>query len=223
MRGQRKLLLIITFLIIAIFAMPAQASAKVAISKKNVTITQGSTTKLKITGTKEKVTWSSSNKKIVTVSTQGVVTGKKTGSATITAKVSGKKYSCKVTVTTTTTSMTAQQIVKALKKKMNIYKISTPTTEGTTGEPNSYTSKVVFYDKKYNSVYCTVEVFEDCYDAAQRYSYIQTLSAFAGAFGLTEDTPLVPFRYKNVILRVNTSMPESYAKKYYTALKQVVK
>ena len=43
--------------------------------------------------------WSSSNKKVVKVSKDGVITGKKNGSATVTAKAaSGKKATIKVKV-----------------------------------------------------------------------------------------------------------------------------
>ncbi|MBQ5473642.1 MAG: Ig-like domain-containing protein, partial [Lachnospiraceae bacterium] len=44
------------------------------------------------------VKWSTSNKKVATVSSKGKVTAKKKGTATITAKVSKKSYKCKVTV-----------------------------------------------------------------------------------------------------------------------------
>ena len=47
----------------------------------------------------DKVTWSSSNKKVATVDKNGVVTAVKKGTVTITAKTSGgKKATCKVTV-----------------------------------------------------------------------------------------------------------------------------
>ena len=45
-----------------------------------------------------KVKWSSSNKSIITVSSDGTMQAKKTGSATITAKVDGKSYKYKITV-----------------------------------------------------------------------------------------------------------------------------
>lgn len=48
--------------------------------------------------TKKKVTWSSSNKKVATVSSKGVIKGKKEGTVTITAKVGAKKHKCKVIV-----------------------------------------------------------------------------------------------------------------------------
>ena len=76
----------------------AEAAAKTKISKTSVSITAGKKYTLKVTGTKKKVTWSSSKKSVATVSSKGVVTAKKKGTATITAKVSGKKYTCKVTV-----------------------------------------------------------------------------------------------------------------------------
>lgn len=45
-----------------------------------------------------KVTWSSSNKKIATVTKAGKITGKKTGKCVITAKAGKKKYKCSVEV-----------------------------------------------------------------------------------------------------------------------------
>lgn len=69
-----------------------------SISKKSMTVNIGSTTTLKLSGTKQTITWKSSDKKIATVSSKGKVTGKKTGTATISATVAGKTYKCKVTV-----------------------------------------------------------------------------------------------------------------------------
>lgn len=83
---------------------PAQAAAKVRLSKTKLTITKGSKKQLKVKGTKAKVKWKSSNKKIASVSGKGIVKAKKTGKATITAtvKAKGKKkrLTCKVTVVT---------------------------------------------------------------------------------------------------------------------------
>lgn len=72
------------------------ASAK--ISKKTLALSKGKTAVLKITGTKSKVTWSSSNNKVAVVSQKGKVTAKKAGTATITAKAGKKRFKCKVTV-----------------------------------------------------------------------------------------------------------------------------
>lgn len=79
-----------------------QAATKIKLNYSKKTIGQGDTFKLKISGTNKKVTWSSSNKKIATVTSNGVVKGKNVGlykkTCKITAKVGGKKYVCNVTV-----------------------------------------------------------------------------------------------------------------------------
>lgn len=73
-------------------------AASVKLNKTKYTLVKGSTYKLKISGTKKKVKWSSSNKSVATVNSKGKVTAKKKGTATITAKVGNKKYKCKITV-----------------------------------------------------------------------------------------------------------------------------
>ena len=78
-------------------AVRAQAATvKLSVSDKTMVI--GSQYQLKVKHTKSKVTWSSDNKKVATVSSSGVVTAKKAGEATITAKVGEKKLKCVVTV-----------------------------------------------------------------------------------------------------------------------------
>ena len=74
------------------------AATKVKINKTKASIYVGKTVQLKITGTKKKITWKSSNKKVATVTSNGKVKGIKKGTAKITATVSKKKYTCKVTV-----------------------------------------------------------------------------------------------------------------------------
>ncbi len=69
------------------------------LSAKSLTIQRGYSKSLKISGTSAKVSWKSSNPEVAAVS-NGVVTGKKNGTAVITAKVLGKKYTCGVTVKT---------------------------------------------------------------------------------------------------------------------------
>ena len=78
---------------------PITAEAAVKLNKTEATVKVGKTTKLKIKGAKDaKVKWSSSKKKIATVSNKGVVTGKKPGKTTIKAKVGGKTYKCQLSV-----------------------------------------------------------------------------------------------------------------------------
>ena len=94
----RKWLPWMLILLLFVTAMPQQAEAAVKISKKSTSVYVGQTVTLKVTGTSAKVTWKSSNKKVATVNANGVVTGKKKGTATIRAKVSNKTLKCKVTV-----------------------------------------------------------------------------------------------------------------------------
>ncbi|HEX3023155.1 MAG TPA: FMN-binding protein [Lachnospiraceae bacterium] len=75
-------------------------AATINISKSKLTLYQGDTYKLKITGTTKTVKWTSSKTSVATVSSTGKVTAKKKGTTTVTATVDGKKYTCKVTVTT---------------------------------------------------------------------------------------------------------------------------
>ena len=82
------------------------SAATVKLNKKKATIIKGKTLTLKVTGTKKKVTWKSSNKKVATVSSKGKVLAKKKGVATITAKIGKKKLSCKITVEDKKTSFT---------------------------------------------------------------------------------------------------------------------
>lgn len=105
--------------------MTVEAASKVKLNKTKATVYVGKSTQLKVTGTKKKVTWKSSNKKIATVTSKGKVTAKKGGKATITAKVAGKKYTCKITVKNTgkpdieVKSLTnANSIVRTIKLKI---------------------------------------------------------------------------------------------------------
>ena len=81
-----------------IFPVNAEAASKVKLNKTKLTLEVGKTATLKLKGAKVKK-WSSSNKKVVTVSSKGKVKAKKAGTATIKAKAkNGKIYKCKVTV-----------------------------------------------------------------------------------------------------------------------------
>lgn len=75
-----------------------EAAGKVKMSKTKVTLTVGKSVKLKLNNCKKKIKWSSSNKKIVTVTQKGKVKAKKKGTANVVAKVGNKKYKCKVVV-----------------------------------------------------------------------------------------------------------------------------
>ena len=69
---------------------------KISLTKK--TINAGEKFTLKLNGTTKSVKWTTSNKKVATVSQNGVVKGIAKGTANIIATVGEKKYVCKVTV-----------------------------------------------------------------------------------------------------------------------------
>ncbi len=98
MKKKTSILLMLCTVLALICVVP-QAQAAVKLSKKTLVVTKGKTATLKVNGTKKKAVWSSSNKKIATVTQKGVVSGKKAGTAKITAKIGKKKYTCAVTVT----------------------------------------------------------------------------------------------------------------------------
>jgi uncharacterized protein YjdB len=79
------------------------STSKLTLNKKSTTLAKGEKDSLVVTQTPisstDKLTWSSSNKKIVSVDKNGNLTAKKKGKVTITLKSSnGKKVTCKVTV-----------------------------------------------------------------------------------------------------------------------------
>lgn len=74
------------------------AAAKPILSTTRATINIEQYIYLKVKNTKAKVTWSSSNNNVASVSTNGKVIGKKAGTTTITAKVGKNKLKCKLTV-----------------------------------------------------------------------------------------------------------------------------
>ena len=85
---------------------------QVKINSSSVLLTKSQTKQLKVSGIPAKITWKSSNPKIATVSSKGVVKGKKTGNVIITAKAGDTRLGCVVSVTTTKVKKT---IAKAKK------------------------------------------------------------------------------------------------------------
>ncbi|MGN0467802.1 MAG: lectin-like protein [Acutalibacteraceae bacterium] len=78
--------------------MSKKSVDSVRFAQTSATVYYGSTKTLTVLNTTSKITWSTSNKAVATVSSKGVVTGKGLGSCTITAKIGSKSYKCKVTV-----------------------------------------------------------------------------------------------------------------------------
>ncbi len=80
------------------YSVTLQGEYYPGLSAKNITLQAGKTKTLKAYGAKQTVKWSSSNQKVATVNSQGVVKAKKAGTATITARFGSQSLKCKVTV-----------------------------------------------------------------------------------------------------------------------------
>ena len=71
---------------------------KAVINRTTASIVKGKTTTIKVSGTSARVAYSSSDRSILTVSSKGVVKGKKAGTAYVNVKIDSKTYKIKVTV-----------------------------------------------------------------------------------------------------------------------------
>lgn len=91
-------LILIMLLCVMVINPTIAYSATIKLNKTKLTLDEGKSYTLKLTGTTKTAKWSTSNKEVATVSSKGVVKAVKVGTATITATVSSKKYTCKVTV-----------------------------------------------------------------------------------------------------------------------------
>lgn len=75
----------------------AQA-AEIAINKTDVTVNRGESFRVKLTGTRQAVTWKTTDKTVAAVDANGVVTAKQAGKAVVYTKLDGVKYRCVVRV-----------------------------------------------------------------------------------------------------------------------------
>lgn len=88
--------------------------AAIKLNKTSTTIFIGNTVQLKMKGisSKKTVTWKSSNTKVATVSSTGLVSTIKSGTVTISAKVDKKTYKCSVKVKTNQFKQSAPALKK---------------------------------------------------------------------------------------------------------------
>ena len=131
-------------MLLSVIAMPVSASAA-KLNRKSVSLNVGKTYTLKATGTKGKITWTSSKKSVATVSSKGVVKAKKKGTAVITAKYGKKKLTCKVTVKQPVKSIKLNKTSATLKKGKSL-------TLKATISPSSANNKAVTWSSSNKKV-----------------------------------------------------------------------
>ena len=92
--GNKKFIVTVT--------VPKTATEKITGIKSELTLKKGKTSKLKPkkapSNSDDKISYSSSNKKVATVNARGIITAQKKGSTVITIKSGKSKITCKVTV-----------------------------------------------------------------------------------------------------------------------------
>lgn len=90
--------------------METVEAATVKLNKTTLTLSTGQKYRLKVTGTSQKVKWKSSDSKIASVGSKGLVTGKSAGRVRITATVGTQTYTCTVTVKTSIFSVSSTSV-----------------------------------------------------------------------------------------------------------------
>lgn len=96
----KKILIIIATLLIISIPTSAYGAAKTydISDNKNISIDEGKNCTLTVPPKYKNIKWSSNNKKVVTVSKNGVLSAVNGGKATITAKSGNKTFKCYITV-----------------------------------------------------------------------------------------------------------------------------
>ncbi|MBO4579787.1 MAG: S-layer homology domain-containing protein [Clostridiales bacterium] len=145
----------------------ASVTIKLDKSKADIICGKDLTLKATVKGTKQAVTWKSSDTKVATVDKNGKITAKMAGAVTVTATVAGKTATCKVTVLykdvtnskdfwfEPTNAMTAKGVVKGYDKQTK-FKPANMCTRAQmvtfiwrlAGEPKPKTAKCKFSDVK---------------------------------------------------------------------------
>ncbi|MBQ6844838.1 MAG: Ig domain-containing protein [Agathobacter sp.] len=142
----------LNFSTVDVYAAKTVKAKSITLNKKQYVLKKGKTVKLKATvkpakSTQKKLVWSSSNKKVATVNSKGVVKGIKNGTSTITVKVKGTKLkaTCKIKVQTPVSKISVpKSTVKLIVGEK--YKIS-PTVS-----PKTASNKKVSYSTSKKSV-----------------------------------------------------------------------
>ncbi|MGN0488210.1 MAG: Ig-like domain-containing protein [Ruminococcus sp.] len=149
------------------------------LNKSKLTLDVGKTAVLKVTGTSQKIIWSSSNKFVAVVS-NGKVTAKNKGKVTITAKINKSKYKCNVTVNgvveptepnTANTTNPTEPISESA---------SEPTSENPTESPTEATEESINVEANLDKIIDSVKKYGTNGTADNSYLYEVSKETFNG-------------------------------------------
>lgn len=108
---QMACVILSVLIIISILSINASAASKPKLSSTSLIMSVGSSKTLKVTGTSDSVTWSSSDTSVCSVSKYGKIKAKDTGTAKICARVGNKKLYCKVKVVSSYISSISPKVI----------------------------------------------------------------------------------------------------------------
>lgn len=123
-KGKKVWAAFLTVMLVLAMGMTVLAASKPKISKKSAKLTYGQSVTLKVSGTRGRIRWKSSNKKVAAVNGSGVVTAKGVGRATITAKAGSKKLSCKITVRVKSLKISMKSLTLSPKKSYRLVAVA---------------------------------------------------------------------------------------------------
>ena len=194
---------------------PAVSVSGVSLSVSSLNLSKGQTERLTYTispssASNKNVTWSSSDESVATVTSDGTVTAKAAGSATITCTTDdgSKKASCSVTVTTTnpTLSFKPQMVINGMKGfEANSFVYKPLYAKGMLDSKNEYWAESGEYYSESIPAVLTYNVspssfsFDNSYEYSSAYSDVSTRTYSSEDFAIS----LYFHSYVDGQLRVN--------------------
>lgn len=149
------------------------------LSATKASLTVGKTKKLSLSGTKQKVRWSSKNTSVATVTSSGQIKAKKAGTTKIYATAGGSRYTCTVTVLTQAAAQRKNTITKNYNKLCDYIK--------TTGVLNGNNDLCIQWDDQADD-----SIFTIVYEASlKKLRFVAILGADGsiGTFDMYLNTP----------------------------------